>query len=88
MTLVEHSPEILDGEPHIRGTRISVRQIVQMSEGEASPAEVAEQLQLDEAKVDAALRYYRLNRDEIQAHMEEERQLVREMLEESDPQSA
>ena len=86
--LIRKDEELLGGEPHVAGRRISVRQIVQMVEGDYTPGEVAEELRLDRSKVDAALRYYRLNRDEIRDHIAEERELVEGMLEDSDAPAA
>lgn len=55
-------------EPHVRGTRVTVRTIrTQVEERGLAPAEVAWRLGLTVAEVHDALAYYRGHRDEMAA---------------------
>lgn len=84
MALIEQQADVMGGEPHVKGRRISVRQIVQMVRGDYSAEDIAEEFQMDIDKVNAALQYYRFNREEIEGHMEDELELVEELVDNSE----
>lgn len=65
-------PGVLGGEPILEGTRISVRSIVLYVYDYGGKAEVADGLPpLTLADVEAALRFYREHRDEINVYIAE-----------------
>ena len=67
---VERVPEILRGEPIIKGTRTSVRAIVEHWKFGDSPEEIARQLShLRLAQIFDALSYYDDHRDEIERYI-------------------
>ncbi len=64
-------PDVLSGEPTVAGTRISVRTIV-LAHYAFGVVQVQEQLPtLNVSDIEAALRYYRMRRDEINQHIAE-----------------
>jgi uncharacterized protein (DUF433 family) len=72
-TLVTCSPDISNGRPIITGTRTSVRRVVVLYKQGASAEEIARRMShLNLAQVYAALAYYHINRDEIEADLAEE----------------
>lgn len=63
---IEHRPDISGGEPIIRGTRITVRHIVERTQGGQSPDEIVVALpHLSLAQVFDALSYYFDHREEV-----------------------
>lgn len=63
-------PDVLLGEPTVAGTRISVRTIVIAHYAFGGVKQVQEQLPtLTIPDIEAALRYYREHRDEINAYI-------------------
>ncbi len=72
-TLVTCSPDIRNGRPIITGTRTSVRRVVVLYKQGASAEEIARRMShLNLAQVYAALAYYHVNQDEIEADLAEE----------------
>lgn len=66
--IVSGSESDIHDEPHIRGSRITVRDIQQRVEGrDEAPFRVAERLNLDVAAVYEALAYYHANPEEMRA---------------------
>jgi uncharacterized protein (DUF433 family) len=77
-TLITQSPEIRGGRPRIAGTGVTVRRIVQWYKLGLSAEEIAERIgHLALAQVYAALTYYHLNKDAIEADLESEESEVR-----------
>ncbi len=76
-TIVEHPNKVKDkkivgGEPAIKGTRISVRAIVEWWKFGASPEEIKENLpHLSLAQIFDALSYYDDHRQEIETYIQE-----------------
>lgn len=67
---IERVPEILSGEPIIKGTRTPVRAIVEHWKFGDSPEEIARQLpHLRLAQIFDALSYYDDHRDEIERYI-------------------
>ena len=63
-------PDVLFGEPTVAGTRISVRTIVIANYAFGSVERVQEELPtLSIPDIEAALRYYRAHRDEINTYI-------------------
>ncbi|MBW4533828.1 MAG: DUF433 domain-containing protein [Pleurocapsa minor HA4230-MV1] len=72
-TLVTSSPDIGNGRPIIAGTKTSVRRVVVLYKQGANAEEIARRMShLNLAQVYAALAYYHVNRDEIEADLAEE----------------
>lgn len=72
-TLVTRSPDISNGRAMLTGTRTSVRRVVVLYKQGASAEEIARRMShLSLAQVYAALAYYHVNRDEIEADLAEE----------------
>ena len=72
-TLVTCSPEIGNGRPFIAGTRTSIRRVVVLYKQGATAEEIARRIShLSLAQVYAALAYYHVNCDEIEANLAEE----------------
>lgn len=72
-TLITRSPEIRGGRPIIAGTGVTVRRIAVWYKMGLSPEEIPVRMgHLTVAQVYAALTYYHLNRDEIEADLAEE----------------
>jgi len=70
---ITRSPEIRGGRPRIAGTGVTVRRIAVWYKSGLSPEEIAEQIgHLTLAQVYAALAYYHLNQEEIEADLAEE----------------
>lgn len=71
---IESVPDILSGEPVIKGTRTPVRAIVEHWKFGEDPIEIARQLpHLRLAHVFDALAYYDDHRDEIERHIQRNR---------------
>ena len=72
-TLITYSPDIDNGRPIVAGTRTSVRRVVVLYKQGASAEEIARRMShLSLAQVYAALAYYHVNREEIEADLDEE----------------
>jgi len=65
--LIITDPKLRDGRPIIAGTGVTVRTIVGYYKLGLTPEETADQMELDLASVYAALAYYHLNKDNIEA---------------------
>ena len=65
--LIVRDPQLHDGRPVIAGTGVTVRTIVGYYKLGYTPEETAMEMDLELAGVYAALAYYHLNRDEIEA---------------------
>jgi len=71
------------GEPHIRGRRVSVRQVAALvEERETSPEAVADRFDLDVADVYHALAYYHDHPGEMQAVKREREEAIAAFSEE------
>ena len=72
-TFITQSPQIRGGRPHIAGTGVTVRRVVNWYKQGLTPEEIADQFgHLTLAQVYAALAYYHANRDEIERDLEAE----------------
>lgn len=79
-TLITRSPEIRGGRPRIAGTGVTVRRIVGWYKLGLTPEEIPARMgHLNLAQVYAALTYYHLNVDEIEADIAKEDAEVREL---------
>ena len=68
--LINSSPEIRNGRPHIAGTGVTVHRIASWYKLGYSPEEIAEQIDhLSLAQVYTALAYYHANKDQIEADL-------------------
>jgi uncharacterized protein (DUF433 family) len=65
--LIVKDPQLRGGRPVIAGTGVTVRTVVGYYKLGLTPEETADQMDLDLALVYAALAYYHLNRDELEA---------------------
>ena len=65
--LIVQDPQLRGGRPIIVGTGVTVRTIVGHYKLGLTPEETADEMELELASVYAALAYYHLNRDEIEA---------------------
>lgn len=65
--LITTDPQLRGGRPIIAGTGVTVRTIVGYYKLGYTPEETAAEMDLELAGVYAALAYYHLNRDEIEA---------------------
>lgn len=65
--LITRDPNLRGGRPILAGTGVTVRTIVEYYKLGYTPEETADDMDLDLASVYAALAYYHLNRDEIEA---------------------
>jgi uncharacterized protein (DUF433 family) len=65
--LIITDPNLRGGRPIIAGTGVTVRTIVGHYKLGLTPEEIADEMALELAGVFAALAYYHLNRDEIEA---------------------
>jgi len=80
--LIEHNPELRNGRPIIAGTGTTVRTIAGLYKFGLGPEEIATQLpHLNLAQIYAALTYYHLHADEIEADIEadSEENLIRSL---------
>ena len=80
--------DVLGGNPRLKDHRISVLDVVEMLKVGYSPSEAAEELHIELREVQAALRYYRLHREEIEAQAREREALHDQLIEESRAPSA
>ena len=77
---IERTPGIRSGKPRIKGTRVTVADVVLWTEQDMSPDEiVAEFPQLGLADVHAALAYYHDNQQLIDQQIRESCELVAQM---------
>jgi uncharacterized protein (DUF433 family) len=68
MAQIVRSDGILGGGPRVAGTRVGVLHVYDLAvDGEHSPADVADQLDLSLGEVYSALAYYHENPDEMRA---------------------
>jgi len=65
--LVVRDPKLHDGQPVLAGTGIAVRTVVGHYKLGLNAEEIAGEMEVELALVYAALAYYHLNRDEIEA---------------------
>ena len=65
--MIVKNPQLHSGRPIIAGTGITVRTIVGYYKLGLSAEEIADEMNLELASVYAALAYYHLNREEIEA---------------------
>ena len=79
---------VLGGNPRLKNHRISVLDVVEMLKVGYSASEAAEELHIEIREVQAALRYYRLHREEIEAQAQEREALHDQLIEESRAPSA
>jgi uncharacterized protein (DUF433 family) len=76
-TLIDRDPTIRGGRPKVAGTGLTVSRIAGWYKMGMSPEEIAlEYPQLTLAQVHAALAYYHVNRDEIEADLAQEETAV------------
>ncbi len=74
---IEQTPGLRSGKPHIKGTRVTVADVVLWTEQGMSPDElVTEFPQLSLADVYAALAYYHDNRESIDRQIDESEQFA------------
>lgn len=72
-SLIIRSPDVRGGRPRVAGTGVTVRRIVSWHKLGLSPEEIASEIgHLALAQVYAALTYYHLNREEIEADLSTE----------------
>jgi len=72
-TLIIRTPNIRGGRPRIAGTGITVRRIIGWYKLGLSPEEIADRIgHLTLAQVHAALAYYHVNQEEIEADIASE----------------
>jgi uncharacterized protein (DUF433 family) len=72
-TLIDRDPKVRGGRPKIAGTGLTVSRIAGWYKMGMTPEEIAlEYPHLTLAQVHAALAYYHINRDEIEADIAEE----------------
>jgi uncharacterized protein (DUF433 family) len=72
-TLIDRDPKIRGGRPKIAGTGLTVSRIAGWYKMGMTPEEIAlEYPHLTLAQVHAALAYYHINRDEIEADLAQE----------------
>ncbi|MBN1287014.1 MAG: DUF433 domain-containing protein [Anaerolineae bacterium] len=73
------NPEIRSGRPVIKGTGLTVSTLVAYHANGMPPEELAEQFELSLGEVYAALAYYHMHKDEIEAEIEENDQGAEEL---------
>lgn len=79
-TLIVQSPDVRGGRPRIAGTGISVRRIVQWYKLGLEPEEIANRIgHLTLAQVHAALAYYHVNQDAIEADLKVEQEAAHKL---------
>ena len=80
-SLIVRNPQLRDGRPIIAGTGVTVRTIANHYKLGLTPEEIADEMGLALAAVYAALSYYHLHQDEIEADIAaNSEQAVMEML--------
>jgi len=82
---IVHDKEILGGEPTIEGTRTSVRAVIEYLRLYGSKEQVLEALpHLTADQLEAAIAYYEIHPEEIEAHIRAEAELDRELKKDPD----
>lgn len=77
---IEITPDVCSGRPRVAGTRIRVENVVRWTEQGMLPDDiVASYPQLTPADVHAALAFYFVNREDIDAQIREDEQFVEAM---------
>lgn len=72
--MIVRTPGILGGKPRLQGHRVGVHRVAGWWKLGLTVEEIGERLStLSPAEIHAALAYYHLHRDEIEAYLEEER---------------
>ena len=72
-TLIDRDPKIRGGRPKVAGTGLTVSRIAGWYKMGMTPEEIAlEYAHLTLAQVHAALAYYHVNRDEIEADLDQD----------------
>ena len=74
---------VLGGKARVEGHRISVLDIVELLDTGYSTSEAAEELGLGYDEVQAALKYYRFHREEIEEQAQQRDALYEELVETS-----
>jgi uncharacterized protein (DUF433 family) len=83
-SLIVRTEGVIGGKPHIRGHRIGVRRVAGWWKLGLSIEEIGERLStLSPAEIHAALAYYHLHREEIEAYLAEERAACGSLVQES-----
>ncbi|MFT4922469.1 MAG: hypothetical protein ACI8XM_001684 [Haloarculaceae archaeon] len=90
MATIVRTEDTLGGDPRIAGTRVGVLHVYELVvEGDHSPADIADQLDLSLAEVYSALAYYHEHPDEMREvrrrHEERESVLAEEALSPPEP---
>jgi len=79
-SIIVRTPDILSGKPRLKGHRVGVHRVAGWWKLGLTVEQIGERLStLTPAEIHAALAYYHLHRDEIEAYLEEERALGREL---------
>lgn len=83
-TLIVQSPGIHDSRPIIAGTGVTVRRIVIWYKLGATPEEITERIgHISLAQVYAALAYYHVNRDAVEADIATEEAAYKRLMDDS-----
>jgi uncharacterized protein (DUF433 family) len=78
--LITSSPEVREGRPRVAGTGVSVHRIALWYKMGLTPEEIPDRIgHLNLAQVYAALTYYHLCRDEIEADLVEDDRIATEL---------
>jgi len=86
--MIVRTPGILGGKPHVRGHRVGVHRVAGWWKRGLSIEEIGEELStLNSAEIIAALACYHLNKAEIDAYLEEERAVCRQLERQKAPSS-
>jgi uncharacterized protein (DUF433 family) len=76
------SDDLFDGEPRLRGHRISVLDVYEyVEEGDMTPSRFAETYDVDVETVYCALGYYHTHATEMETHREAREQAMRDVRE-------
>src|SRR5438034_10903100 len=87
-SMIVRAPGIIGGKPHIRGHRVGVHRVAGWWKLGLSIEEIGEELStLSSAEIFGALAYYHLNKAEIDAYLEEERTVCRQLEGQKPPSS-
>ena len=77
-SMIVRTPGILGGKPHLQGHRVGVHRVAGWWKLGLTVEEIGERLStLTPAEIHAALAYYHLHREEIEAYLEEDRNACR-----------
>lgn len=80
---IVETEDVLGGNPRLKDHRISVLDVVELVKVGYSATETAEELHIEPHEVQAALRYYRLHREAIEAQARNREALHDRLIEES-----